>query len=175
ERPGVGELRLDCEGGITILSGAADIGQGSSTVLVQTVAEIVGVDLGRLRVISADSAVTPKDNGSYSSRVTFMVGNAAIDAAEKLRDLLLAAAARRLASRADLIERVGERFRVSGAEGPGLTFREVAAAALAEGGSITVKGTFTVPIEYQGGKHRGGAVGATMAFSYAAQVVEVEI
>ena len=169
------ELRLDFDGGITILSGAADIGQGSSTVLVQTVAEIVGVDLGRLRVISADSAVTPKDNGSYSSRVTFMVGNAAIDAAEKLRDLLLAAAARRLASRADLIERVGERFRVSGAEGPGLAFREVAATALAEGGSITVKGTFTVPIEYQGGKHRGGAVGATMAFSYAAQVVEVEI
>ena len=41
----------------------------------------LGVDWNRLRVISADSAMTPKDNGSYSSRVTFMVGNAAIDAA----------------------------------------------------------------------------------------------
>ena len=51
----------------------------------------------------------------------------------------------------------------------------MAGAALAQGGSITVKGTFTVPVEYQGGKHRGGAVGSTMALSYAAQVVEVEV
>ncbi len=169
------ELRLDFDGGITILTGAADIGQGSSTVLVQAVAEIVGVDLGRLRVVATDSAVTPKDNGSYSSRVTFMVGNAAIDAARQLRDILLAAAARKLESRPDRIECVGERFRVSGGEGLGLAFREVAAAALAQGGSITVKGTFTVPVEYQGGKHRGGAVGSTMALSFAAQVVEVEV
>ena len=169
------ELRLDFDGGITILTGAADIGQGSSTMLAQAVAEIVGVDLGRLRVVATDSAVTPKDNGSYSSRVTFMVGNAAIDAARQLRDILLAAAARKLESRPDRIECVGERFRVSGGEGPGLAFREVAAAALAQGGSITVKGTFTVPVEYQGGKHRGGAVGSTMALSFAAQVVEVEV
>ena len=169
------ELRLDFDGGITILTGAADIGQGSSTILVQAVGEILGIDLGRLRVVATDSAVTPKDNGSYSSRVTFMVGNAAIDAAQRLRDILLAAAARKLESRPDRIECVDERFRVRGGEDPGLAFREVAAAALAQGGSITVKGTFTVPVEYQGGKHRGGAVGSTMALSYAAQVVEVDV
>jgi 4-hydroxybenzoyl-CoA reductase subunit alpha len=169
------ELRLDFDGGITILTGAADIGQGSSTMLTQAVAETVGVDLGRLRIIANDSAVTPKDNGSYSSRVTFMVGNAAIDAARQLRDILLAAAARKLKSHPDRIERIGEGFRVSGEEGPGLAFHEVAAAALAQGGSIIVKGTFTVPVEYQGGKHRGGAVGSTMALSYSAQVVEVEV
>ncbi|HXP30147.1 MAG TPA: 4-hydroxybenzoyl-CoA reductase subunit alpha [Stellaceae bacterium] len=169
------ELRLDFDGGITILTGAADIGQGSSTMLTQAVAEIVGVDLGRLRIIATDSAVTPKDNGSYSSRVTFMVGNAAIDAARQLRDILLGAAARKLESPPDRIECVDERFRVIGGEGPGLAFREVAAAALAQGGSIIVKGTFTVPVEYQGGKHRGGAVGSTMALSYAAQVVEVDV
>jgi 4-hydroxybenzoyl-CoA reductase subunit alpha len=169
------ELRLDFDGGITILTGAADIGQGSSTILAQAVAEILGIDLGRLRVIATDSAVTPKDNGSYSSRVTFMVGNAAIDAARQLRNILLAAAARKLESPPDQIECEGERFRVIGGDGPGLAFREAAAAALAQGGSIMVKGTFTVPVEYQGGKHRGGAVGSTMALSYAAQVVEVEV
>ena len=169
------ELRLDFDGGITILTGAADIGQGSSTILAQAVSEVTGVGLGRLRVIATDSAVTPKDNGSYSSRVTFMVGNAAIDAAEQLRDILIGAAARKLDARPDQIECVAERFRVSGGQDPGLSFREVAGAALAQGGSITVKGTFTVPVEYQGGKHRGGAVGSTMALSYAAQVVEVEV
>jgi 4-hydroxybenzoyl-CoA reductase subunit alpha len=169
------ELRLDFDGGITILTCAADIGQGSSTVLAQAVAETVGVDLDRLRIVATDSAVTPKDNGSYSSRVTFMVGNAAIDAARQLRNVLLKAAARKLEMDVDCIEREGEHFRARGIDGPGLSFREVVAAALAEGGGITVKGTFTVPIEYQGGKHRGGAVGSTMAMSYAAQVVEVEV
>ncbi len=169
------ELRLDFDGGVTILTGAADIGQGSSTILAQAVSEVTGLEMSRLRVIATDSAVTPKDNGSYSSRVTFMVGNAAIDAAEQLRDILIGAAARKLDARPDQIECVGERFRVSGGQDPGLSFREVAGAALAQGGSITVKGTFTVPVEYQGGKHRGGAVGSTMALSYAAQVVEVEV
>src|SRR5471030_3418081 len=44
------ELRLDFDGGITILTGAADIGQGSSTVLTQLVAEVVGARLDRLRI-----------------------------------------------------------------------------------------------------------------------------
>ncbi len=121
------ELRLDFDGGITILTGAADIGQGSSTILAQAVSEVTGLEMSRLRVIATDSAVTPKDNGSYSSRVTFMVGNAAIDAAEQLRDILLGAAARKLDARPDQIECVGERFRVSGGQDPGLSFREVAA------------------------------------------------
>jgi 4-hydroxybenzoyl-CoA reductase subunit alpha len=169
------ELRLDFDGSITILTGAADIGQGSSTVLTQLVAEVVGVRLNRLRIIANDSAITPKDNGSYSSRVTLMVGNAAVDAARRLREVLVAAAARKLDALPEHVECVDERFRVIGGQHPGLSFGEVAMAALADNGSVTIKGTFTVPLEYQGGKHRGAAVGATMGFSYSAQVVEVSV
>jgi 4-hydroxybenzoyl-CoA reductase subunit alpha len=74
------KIKLDFDGSIVVLSGAADIGQGSTTILAQTVAEILGLDLPRVRVVTGDSEVVPKDNGSYSSRVTFMVGNAALDA-----------------------------------------------------------------------------------------------
>ena len=81
-------LKADFDGSVTILTGAAEIGQGSSTVLTQCVAEILGVDFSRIRLIASDSAVTPKDNGSYSSRVTYMVGNAAIEAAQNLRGIL---------------------------------------------------------------------------------------
>ncbi len=169
------ELRLDFDGGITLLTGAADIGQGSSTVLAQIAAEVLGVDLGRIRVIAADSALTPKDNGSYSSRVTFMVGNAAIEAARRLREILVQAAANRLEADPEQIECLGERLAVTGRDDVGLTFREAVAAALADGGSITTKGTFSVPLEYQGGRHRGGAVGSTMAMSYSAQVAEVDV
>ena len=87
------KLKLDFDGSIVLLTGAADIGQGSSTVLVQSVAEVLGLDLSRIRIVTGDSDVVPKDNGSYSSRVTFLVGNAAIDAANNLKAVLIAAAA----------------------------------------------------------------------------------
>jgi 4-hydroxybenzoyl-CoA reductase subunit alpha len=167
-------LKLDFDTGITIFTGAADIGQGSSTVLVQAASEVLGLDMARFRVIATDSSLTPKDNGSYSSRVTFMVGNAAIDAARRLKDILVAAAARKLDAKPAEIE-AGEFFRVSGSQDPGLPYADVAALALQEGGTITARGTFTVPEEYQGGKHRGGSVGSTMGFSYAAQIVEVAV
>ena len=66
------KIKLDFDGSIVVLSGAADIGQGSTTILAQTVAEILGLELSRVRVVTGDSEVVPKDNGSYSSRVTFM-------------------------------------------------------------------------------------------------------
>jgi len=168
-------LRVDFDGGLTVLTGAADIGQGSSTMAAQMVAEVLGVDWNRLRVISADSALTPKDNGSYSSRVTFMVGNAAVAAATDLKRILVAAAARKLDARPENVECEGEIFRVAGQD-PGLPFSEVVKAALIDTGPITVKGTFTSPPEFMGDKAvRGSAIGATMGFCYAAQVVECSV
>ena len=78
-------LKLDFDGAVTVLTGASDIGQGTSTLIAQTVAEVLGLGVDRIRVVANDSAVTPKDNGSYSSRVSFMVGNAAIGAAHALK------------------------------------------------------------------------------------------
>ncbi len=166
-------LKLDFDGGITLLTGASDIGQGSSTVLAQLVGEVLGIDFDRLSVFANDSRVTPKDNGSYSSRVTFMVGNAAIEAAEAMKNLLVAAAARKLETEPGNIECLGEVYRVQGGQDKGLSFQEVVTEAVAESGTITVKGTFTVPRSHQGGKYRGSGVGPSMAYSYAAVAVEV--
>jgi len=140
-------LRLDFDGSVTLLTGAADIGQGSSTLLAMVVAEVLGIGLERIRVIAADSALTPKDNGSYSSRVSFMGGNAALAAAQELKKLL----------------------------NPDVPFDEAVRAALKDKGPITTRGTYTVPPELQGGKFRGAGVGPSPAFSYAAQVVEVAV
>ncbi|MGA8697828.1 MAG: 4-hydroxybenzoyl-CoA reductase subunit alpha [Xanthobacteraceae bacterium] len=168
-------LKLDFDGGITAFTGAADIGQGSSTMVAIAVAETLNVALERVRVVAGDSAITPKDNGAYSSRITFMVGNAAIDAAKNLRKILIEAAARKLEAAPEDIECIGETFRVGSSGQAVLPFADVVQAALVDVGAITVKGTFTCPPEAQGGRHRGGAVGSTMGFSYAAQVVEVSI
>ncbi len=169
------KLKLDFDGYIVVLTGAAEIGQGSSTILVQTVAEVMGLDIGRVRIVSGDSEVVPKDNGSYSSRVTFLVGNAAIDAANKLKALMIAAAARKLDAAPGDIECLGEVYR-AGAQDAGLTFEEVVSEALKDDGTITVTGNYsTIPESHGGRKYRGAAIGGTMGYSYSAQVVEVTV
>ena len=167
-------IKLDFDGSVVALTGAADIGQGSSTLVAQVVAEVLSIGLDRVRVVANDSAITPKDNGSYSSRVSFMVGNAAIAAARNLKAVLVEAAARKLeASPAD-IECADETFRVSGTDRT-LAYASAVAAALEDSGAITVKGTYSTPPETQGGKFRGAAVGTSAGYSYAAQVVEVSV
>jgi 4-hydroxybenzoyl-CoA reductase subunit alpha len=169
------KIKLDFDGSIVVLSGAADIGQGSTTILAQTVGEVLGLDLARIRVLTGDSEVVPKDNGSYSSRVTFMVGNAAIDAAHHLRRVLVEAAARKLEAKPEAIECLGEIYR-AGAQDKGLTFNEVVTEALRDTGTITVTGNYsTIPESHGGKKYRGAAIGGTMGYSYSAQVVEVRV
>ncbi|MCP5075569.1 MAG: 4-hydroxybenzoyl-CoA reductase subunit alpha [Rhodobacteraceae bacterium] len=168
-------MKLDFDGSITVFTGASDIGQGSTTIVALAAAEVLSIELDRIRVVTNDSAITPKDNGSYSSRVTFMVGNAAIEAAKAMREKLVAAAAKKLEVSPDQVECEGETFFVRGSSQSELAFQDVAIAALAEEGTINVKGIFSTPVEAQGGKHRGGAVGSTMGFSYGAQVVEVSV
>ena len=168
-------LKLDHDGTVVILTGAAEIGQGSNTILVQCVAEVLGIDPSRVKVVDADSRVTPKDNGSYSSRVTYMVGNAAIEAANNLKGVLVEAAAKKLDVAPEDVECLGEVYR-AGTQDEGMTFEEVVMAALEGTGTITVKGNFdTLPESWGGKKYRGAAIGGTMAFSYAAQVVEVTV
>src|SRR6516225_9137364 len=169
------KIKLDFDGSLVVLTGAADIGQGSTTILAQTVAEVLGLDLSRVRVVTGDSEVVPKDNGSYSSRVTFMVGNAAIDASQNLKAVLIAAAARKLEAKPGEIECLGELYR-AGAQDKGLTFNEVVTEALKDTGTITVTGNYsTLPQSHGGKKYRGAAIGGTMGYSYSAQVVEVSV
>jgi 4-hydroxybenzoyl-CoA reductase subunit alpha len=168
-------LKLDFDGGITILTGAAEIGQGSSTILAQVVGHVLGLDFTRLTVVAGDSRITPKDNGSYSSRVTVMVGHAAMEAAKNLKAVLVQAAARRLEADPDEIECLGEVYRVQGRQDAGIWFKDVVQEALVDTGTITVKGTFTVPKAYQGGKYHGAGVGPSLAYSYAAAAAEVTV
>ncbi len=169
------QLKLDWDSSITLLTGAAEIGQGSSTVLAQCVAEVLGIDISRINVVASDSALTPKDNGSYSSRVTYMVGNAAINAAENLKAVLTDAAAKKLDVRPEDVECLGDVYR-AGSQDEGLTWKEVVMAALEGTGTITVKGTFdTIPESWGGRKYRGAAIGGTMAFAYSALVCEVAV
>ncbi len=91
------QLKLDRSGGVTVFCGSIDIGQGSDSVLAYVVAEVLGIDPFDIRVVTGDTDLTPVDLGSYSSRVTLMTGNAALQAAERARELLVEAASAKLA------------------------------------------------------------------------------
>jgi 4-hydroxybenzoyl-CoA reductase subunit alpha len=159
------QLRVDFDAGITLLTGAADIGQGSSTLLTQVVAEVLSLPASRIRVVATDSVLTPKDNGSYSSRVSFMVGNAALRAAQALQQRLLQAASRRLQVPPEQIEWLGERCRVMRRDGTDERW-PVLAGARAHGAGrrrhADRQGHWSTPPETQGGqvpRRRGGVHG----------------
>ena len=80
------------DGGVTVHTGAADIGQGSTTAVAQVVAEVLALPIEMIHVRSHESDTAPVDLGSYSSRVTFMNANAAIRAALEIREQILKAA-----------------------------------------------------------------------------------
>jgi 4-hydroxybenzoyl-CoA reductase subunit alpha len=89
-------IKIDRDGGVVVYTGASDIGQGSDTMVAQIVAEGLGISLARIKVVAADTDLTPIDIGSYSSRVTFMNGNASLRAAQDVRTKIAAAAARKM-------------------------------------------------------------------------------
>src|SRR5947207_2105456 len=89
-------IKIDRDGGVVVYTGAAEIGQGSDTMTAQIAAEALGCSLNRVKIIAADTDLTPIDIGSYSSRVTFMAGNATLRAAEEVKKQIALAAARKM-------------------------------------------------------------------------------
>lgn len=86
-------MKVDVDGSATVYCGATDIGQGSTTALMQIASETTGISCDKIRMVVADSKYAPYDTGSVASRVTLMAGNAVLRAATECRDALFQAAA----------------------------------------------------------------------------------
>lgn len=89
-------IKIDRDGGVVVYTGASEIGQGSDTMTAQIAAESLGCSLSRVKIVAADTDLTPIDIGSYSSRVTFMAGNATLRAAQEIKKQIASAAARKM-------------------------------------------------------------------------------
>lgn len=167
------QLKVDRSGVVTVFTGGNDIGQGSNSVAAYLVAEELGMDVDHVRVVAADTDLCPVDLGAYSSRVTFMVGNACIDAARKLRALLLEALSAEWGVPPARIRLVAGR--AIDLEDPerSLPLREVFQLAEARFDTLGATGSYNTPT--LGGEYRGGTIGASPAYSFTAHVVEVEV
>ena len=167
------QLRLDRSGLVTLFCGATDVGQGSNDVLASITAEILGLQPADIRLVTADTDLTPVDLGSYSSRVTLMAGNATVQAAERAKELLATAAGARLDVPAERLVFAGGQ--VFDAEDPsrGLSFRDAIALGEAMHGTLGTVGSYRPP--KPDARYKGGGVGPSPSYSYTAAVVEVEV
>ena len=166
-------VRADRSGGVSVLCGATDIGQGSDSILAYLVAEVLGIAPKDIRVHVADTDLTPVDLGSYSSRVTLMAGNAAIQAAERLRARIFDAVARKLEVEPERLAARDGRVFVADDEERGLTFAEAVVLGESRHGVLAFPGSYAPP--RRAGKYKGGGVGPSPCYSYSACVVEVDV
>jgi len=89
QNPSTAQIEIDPEGVVTLHTGCADIGQGSTTVLSQIAAETLGLSPESINIIVADTKFTTNAGATSASRQTYISGNAVKDAADKLSDVLL--------------------------------------------------------------------------------------
>ena len=167
------QIKLDRSGNVAVFCGETEIGQGSDSILAVVVAEVLGIDLKDIRLCVADTDLTPVDLGSYSSRVTLMVGQAAKQAAERARDMIAEAVAEHMdVDRESLVFADGTVFPAH-APDKAIAFNESVVIAESRFGTLGTTGSYLPP--RAPGRYRGAGVGPSPTYSYSASVIEVEV
>src|SRR3989454_4061209 len=166
-------LRADRSGGVSVLCGATDIGQGSDSILAYLPAEVLGLDPKDVHVHAADTTLTPVDLGSYSSRVTLMCGMAAIQAAERLRAVIAQAVARKLEVEPGALAFRERKVGVAADWERAVPFAQAVELAETTHGVLAFAGSYAPP--KRAGKYKGGGVGPSPCYSYSACVVELSV
>ena len=166
-------IRADRSGGVAVLCGATDIGQGSDSILAYLPAEILGLDPRDIRVHPADTDLTPVDLGSYSSRVTLMCGMAAIQAATRLRAAIFQAVARKLEVDPETLAARDRKVGPADDWARALPFADAVALAESMHGVLAFAGSYAPP--KRAGKYKGGGVGPSPCYSYSACVVDLSV
>jgi 4-hydroxybenzoyl-CoA reductase subunit alpha len=154
--------------------GAAEIGQGSSTVLTQCCAEALGIDPLRVRIRAEDSDISPIDLGAYSSRVTLMGGNASMRAGKDVLEKLLPIAAEMLNVEPEDLGAKNGRIFVAFDPERFAEWAECARIYFNNNGPLLGTGWYKPP-EGLGGDYKGAAVGTSPAYSYGSSVCELSV
>lgn len=166
-------VQLDRGGAITVFCGSAEIGQGSDHLLAALVAEEIGVYPEDVRVIAGDTGITPIDLGSYSSRVTFMSGNAVLKAAGELTGKLRQVASEVLEVAPEELEFAEYRISDRGDRANSMSLVDAIVRAEARFGTLGATGSYSPP--RLGGNYRGSVIGTSPAYSFTACVAQVDV
>lgn len=110
--PSQAMIQMQADGTAILTIGSVEIGQGSNTVLAQIAAEELGLNYEQINVVSADKSNTLFCMGTFASRVTYIAGNAVIEAAKEVKQILFALAAEDLSASPEALEAVAGMIRV---------------------------------------------------------------
>lgn len=168
-------VRLCEDGTVDYLTGATDAGQGSDTVLVQIIAEELGLKAEDIDIKRVDTAYTPCDAGSYGSRVTVLAGEAAQKAARDVRGQLCRFAAEKWEANPEDIVFKDHQVYVKGSPERSIPFRKLAQIACYSGpGAVIVgKGYSDYGLEVLDFDKGVGNPGTS--FSFTSHLTEVDV
>ncbi len=167
------QVKLDRSGRVTMFSGASDIGQGPGSALAVIAMEELGVLQDHVRVVLSDSDLTPVDLGAYSSRVTLMMGHAALEACRTLREQVQDAVATIWECRPDdVLLGHGKAWHAKDT-GKAMSTKEAFVLAEERYGTLGAVGGYRT--RERGGDYRGGTIGASPAYSATAHIAEVKV
>jgi len=171
-------VKMNDDGSAVVLTGAIDIGQGSETIISQIVAEELSIGMDDIKIISSDTDTTPQDIGAWISGMTYVTGNAARQAAGKVREKLLGVASEKMGFPVDQLalkdklvyHRLNPEERMS--------YREVIAHSIAthRGDTIIGEGFWRIMRDEPSHPSLATTKGRwTENYAFSAQVAEVEV
>ncbi|MAG97466.1 MAG: 4-hydroxybenzoyl-CoA reductase [Rhodospirillaceae bacterium] len=168
-------VRLCEDGTVNYLTGASDCGQGSDTVLVQLVAEELGLGLDDVDIKRVDTSLTPVDAGSYGSRVTILAGQAAQKAARQVRDQLAAVAAEMWEVAPERVLFRDHQVSVEGEPDKSVPFRKLAQTACYSAAGAVIIGSGHSDYGVEALDMDTGYGNPGVNYSFTAQLAEVDV
>jgi len=167
-------VKVDDYGHVTLITGSTEIGTGTETVLAQITAEELGVRAEDITVINNDTSIKPWDVGIHASRTTFIAGNAARQAAAKVKVKILKTASELLGESEDDLE-INDR-KVYSKKNPAKTLeigKVIRRAHFREHGqTFMAEAFYDPPTEMEDKDCRGNI---SMTYGFGTQGAEVEV
>jgi CO/xanthine dehydrogenase Mo-binding subunit len=168
-------IKFNEDGGVTLISGVVDNGQGNDNMLVQVVAEELGLEMSDITLITADTEVTPNDPGSYSMVSTFAGGNAARLAAVDARKKLFEIAAEAMEANPDDLLLKNKKIFVAGSPDKFLPLKKVVRMGLIQGRPVSGEGHYAPKVDQRREWVKNPQGQLSEAFSFGATIAEVEV
>lgn len=175
QNPSSARIEMDQKGRITLYTGCADIGQGSTTVLAQIASETLNIAPDQIHMVVGDTKFTTSAGATSASRQTYISGNAVKEAAGKLAAVLLSAGSDKLKVSKAMLEFGDHNIYISGNPDKSVDFAWLARKIREKGGSLSWQGYFdpeTIPFDPETGQ---GEPYATYAFACQLAFVEVDV
>jgi CO/xanthine dehydrogenase Mo-binding subunit len=168
-------VKFNEDAGVTLISGVADNGQGNDNMLVQVVAEELGLEMDDVTLITADTEITPNDPGTYSMVTTFAGGNAARLAAVDARNQLFDIAADSLEANPEDLVLKDKTIFVKGSPDRFLPLKKVVRTGLIKGQPVSGEGHFSPTVDQMREWVHNPEGQLSETFSFGATIAEVEV